>query len=147
MTSKAGQQGSRVVPFERTDDDTLCTIEEVPALVPCKEVEAVCRDVEKVYYSPYQQEKWVFKFSVVVPEQYAGNVVPMFVRVVKSWKTPPKASKLFKIACVASGGLRKGQLVTKSMFLNKMFRCQLRQSGKGPAAYTVVEKILEKLTG
>src|SRR5262245_51251829 len=145
MTRNAHQLDNRVVPFERTDDETLFTVEEVPTLLPCKEVDAVCRSIKKVHYSPYQQEKWVFAFCVITPEQHAGTVLEMFVRLDRRWKAPPVSSKLFKAACVATR-LLKGERITQSMFLNKVFRCQLRKSGKGPAAYTVVDKLMEKLT-
>ena len=51
-------------------------------------------------------------------------------------------------AAVALGRLpRKQDRVTKSMFLKKIFLCELDTSGKGVAAYTVVKMITEKVAG
>jgi hypothetical protein len=72
----------------------------------------------------------------------------MFVRYDRKWKYARESSKLFKSACVALGRrLHRGERITKSLWLRKSFRVRLRQVGEGAAAYSVVDRLLEKLTG
>jgi hypothetical protein len=70
----------------------------------------------------------------------------MFCRKDERWKHVPESSGLFKAACAALGRrLLRGEKITKAMFLKHLFRCRLRTAGRGVAAYTVVDKILERL--
>jgi hypothetical protein len=122
---------------------------ECAPLLPISIANAVCLSVNLVRYQPYQRTKLVFKFSLIEPEAHVGTTLEMFVRTEPSWKEKlPPASKLHKIACIANGArLKRGQKVVPSMFLNRVFKCRLRKVGDGAAAYTIIDTILEKLTG
>ena len=134
-----------VVNF-RSDDEVLFEAGSGPSLLgEIKSVVAVCTAMKRAVY--FRQPKLVFTFTVVEPDQYAGQKLEMFAHA--KWKgQPPVSSKLFKIAAVALGRLpQKGDRITKNLFLRKVFRCKLGISGQGAAAYSVVEIPLEKLTG
>src|SRR5436190_1054553 len=121
-----------------SDDDVLGIAGDSPVLIEASQVDAVCRSIKRVYFGPYKQEKLVFEFTAITPEQYSGQVLQMFVRVDPRWKTPPSAAKLYKAACVAQGRhLQKGERIDKTMFLNHVFRCRLTRTGQGAAAYTI----------
>jgi hypothetical protein len=131
-----------------TVEEPLGVAAETAPLLPLSQANAVCLSVTSVDYRPYQRTKLLFKFSIVEPESYAGTILEMFVRTDAKWKTLPPASKLLKIACVANGTrLRRGQTVVPSMFVHRVFKCRLRKVGEGAAAYTIVDTLLEKLTG
>ena len=142
---------SSVVPIripDQTDDELMAVAEEVSPYIACDEVTAVCLSITKRYYRPYMRDAWVFEFGIISPEEYLNERVRMFVRRDPKWKYLPESSSLFKAACVALGRrpYRK-EHITKSLWLQKAFRLRLRQSGTGPAAYSVVAQLIEKVTG
>ena len=110
-------------------------------------VVAVCTHVRRATY--FRQPKMVFTFTVIEPDQYGGQKLEMFAHNAAKWKgRPPVSSKLFKIAAIALGRLsQKGDRITENLFLRKVFQCKLGTSGKGAAAYSIVEMPLEKLVG
>lgn len=133
---------------QQDPDEVMGVTGEVPPLLLCSEVKAVCQAVKTVEYAPFRQKKYLFIFSVVEPEEYATNHLQMFVRVNPAWKHPPIASKLFKAALVATDGqLRNRQRITKSMFIGKLFLCKLRTVGEGGARYSIIDCITERLAG
>lgn len=142
MRHAMGQTGNKA----KNSNDLVGVIGEAPDHLPCDVVEAVCRKVSIIKYKPCRDPKLVFEMWVYAPEQYAGVMLRMFVRLDPRWKTLPVGSKLWKMAQVAAGPLKRRQRVTKSMFEGKAFRCRLRSVGKGPAAYSVVDSLIEKLT-
>src|SRR5437879_1436859 len=111
---------TKIVQFDgSTDHDVLAISGDGPPLLECREVEAICRSVTQTYFGPFKQHKLVFNFSVLMPEEYAAQKLEMFVRIDRHWKTPPSASKLLKIGCIAEGRrLRKGDRITTAMFIN-----------------------------
>jgi hypothetical protein len=141
------RNASRISLVSSEDDAVLGVAGEPAALIPLTEIEAVCVSITQHDYKPYRQKKWVLVFSPIDPEGYSDQRLEMFLRTDPLWRTPPRGSKLYKAACVAYGEqLPKGFRITQSLFTNRVFRCRLRQVGKGAAAYTVVDTILEKLT-
>jgi hypothetical protein len=125
----------------------LVTGESSP-LIDCDVLEAVCQAITNTVYGPWNRYVWLFTFSIISPEKYLNQRVQMFVRYDKRWKYARESSKLFKSACVALGRrLYRGERITKSFWLKKAFRMRLRKVGEGAAAYSVVDKLLEKLTG
>ena len=128
-------------------DEILAQLGDSPPLLQCAEVEAVCMRISKVEYRPFQQVKWVFDFRVFEPDEHAGLRLQMFARIDPRWKRLPVSSKLWKAVQVASSGDRSVRKATKSLFVAKAFRCKLKTCGEGDAAYSTVEKIVEKLTG
>ena len=129
-------------------EDTLFTVGEVPALVDCEEVQAVCTNVHRHYFNLWQSERIVFDFEVIDPEVHAKTKLQMFCRWDRKWKSPPKNSRIFRTAWIALGGLRPRQRIHKGLFVGKVFRCRLRlASPKDGPAYSVVDMILVKLTG
>lgn len=144
------RRAGKIVHFDgSTDDEVLGVCGDSAPLLECAEVEAVCRSVVQKYFGPFSQHKLIYSFSILVPASHIGEVLEMFVRTDPRWKNrPPQSSKLFKIACVAQGRrLRKGERIVKAMFVHQVFRCRLRRCGTGPAAYSSIDIILEKLTG
>jgi hypothetical protein len=133
-------------PSRVEDDDVIGTAGEVSPLIACDTVDAICRSVEATYYQPYHETRIVLTFKIVEPAALANQRVQLFCRKNDRWKYTPESSALFKAACAAQGRrLHRDEKITKKMFLNHMFRCRLRASGKGHAAYTVVDKIIERL--
>jgi len=128
------------------DDDLICQTGDCPPLLPCSQVQAVCRDVRLVRFGPFHH-KLVFDFEVMDPVEWARMKLSMFVRKDPKWKHPPVSSKLFKVCAVAVGSLPRRQRITKQMFVGKLFRCRLKIAGEGAAAYSTVETITERLTG
>ncbi len=128
-------------------DEVLAQLGDGPPLLQCAEVKAVCMRISKVEYRPWRQVKWIFDFRVFEPDQYAGLRLQMFVRNDPRWKRLPVSSKLWKVIQVASGGDRSVRRVTKSLFVGKAFRCKLKTCGEDDAAYSTIEKIVERLTG
>lgn len=129
-------------------DDVIGTVGDVPPSILCETVEAVCVRIEDTFYRPWCRRKLVLSFQVYAPEEHAGQIVQMFLRIKRDWPYIPASANVFKAASVSLGRkLRRGEKITKSMFLRKAFRCRLRQSGTAPASYSVVAVLLEKLTG
>ena len=124
-------------------DDVLFELDDYPPILECDSVDAVCVDIRKVRFTFWRTEKLVFEFSVLEPEQYARTRLLMFVRIGNWKKRPPVSSKLAKLAKIA-GCQRE---FTKSAFLRKAFRCRLTKRTRGDAPYTVVDMVVEKLTG
>ena len=140
-----------ILVHSKLDDELVCDIDESPPLLPCAEVDAVCNGVTIVLYGPYHQRKLVLDFRVFFPDEYVGVTLNGYFHYPKKWKNkPPVASKLWKAIQVATGGeARKRQrgLSIKKLFVGKAFRCKLRASGEGAAAYSTIEQVLERLTG
>jgi len=128
-------------------DELICQTGDCPPLLHCPEVQAVCTDVHLVRFRPFQQDKLVFDFEVFNPVEFAGSKLSMFVRKDPKWKHPPVGSKLFKVSAVAVGSLPSRRRITKSLFVDKLFRCRIKTVGEGAAAYSIVETITERLTG
>jgi hypothetical protein len=130
------------------ENELLCVIGDEGLLLDVSEVDAVCIKVEFGDYRFWGQEKIILLFRVFEPRQYEGAVLPMYIHMKPHWKTnPPRRSKLWKSANVACNGcLRKGQKITKSMFVNKAFRCGVRKT-EGDAPYSIVDCLIEKLAG
>src|SRR4029077_19382399 len=124
---------AQVIPFDSGKD--LAIAGDCAPLLEVPTVEAVCRSIHETYFAPFRQQKYVFDFTVISPDKYAGQKLQMFVRIDSRWKTPPSSSKLFKAACVARGTrLTKGDRITQAMFVHKVFRCRLSLVGEGAAA-------------
>ncbi len=142
--SESGQL--QVVPVD--EDEELCVMGDTPPLLPCDEVLAVFTNLQRTLFKPYKQEKFVFELTVFSPEKFEGVKLEMFARIDPSWKSPPRSSKLWKIIqIVTDGEFRKRQRVTKNIFIGKAFRCKLKTVGEGPAAYSIIEMIVEKIAG
>ena len=130
------------------ENELLCMMGDAPPLLSSDEVLAVCIDVKRTLFKHHRQEKFVFVFRVFSPEEYEGVRLEMFARIDPLWKTPPRASKLWKTIQVATDGeFRKRQRVTKKLFKGKAFRCKVKTCGNGPAAYSIIDEILEKIAG
>jgi hypothetical protein len=143
----APRNPSKIALVTSADDAVLGVAGAPPALIQLSQIDAVCLSVTLHDYKPYRQQKWVLTFSPVAPEGYSDHRLELFLRTDPKWRTPPLASKLYKAACVAYGSqLPKGFRITQGMFVNRVFRCQLRQVHRGAAAYTIVDSLLEKLT-
>jgi hypothetical protein len=108
-------------------------------------VDAVCRSMTLVEFRMFKRTKYVFRFGVVQPPEHLGVNLQMFARFVPSWKRIPTSSKLYRCACVAVGRRLRGERITKSMFVGKLFQCRLKTVGD-VAAYTIVDTLLRKLT-
>ena len=135
------------VPFEPADTESLGTVGDAPPLLNLKTALGMCVKVEVVYYPPWQGHRLVFTFHLVDPAPFQGTKLQMYVRQDPDWKTLPVASKLYKVARVAGGPFMRGQDVTKSLFLRKIFKCELAVVGTGAAAYSIVKTITEKVAG
>ena len=98
-------------------------------------------NIQKTSYGPWGT-RLAFEFKVFEPEEYAGLILPMYVRLGGWTGRPPVSSKLAKVAQVAGCQRR----FIKSAFLNKAFRCRLKET-RGDAPYSVIKMITEKLTG
>jgi len=139
------------IDADENDDDLIgIAAEGDPCLGPIEQVDAICRSMDgPVYWQLYKKWGYVCTFSVVEPSQYMGTKLRMFVRWEKSWNGRlPRSSKLYKCACVAVGRrIDRGQRITKSLFLNQIFRCDVKSAGKGPAAYSKIDMLTRRLTG
>lgn len=133
----------------KDDDDLLFTIGATAPLLDCAEVDAICIKVELTTFRPYRQGKLVFHLKVLEPAEFEGTLLQLYARLAPQWQgKPPIASKLWKIAAAATGGnLKRGQKITKSLFLRKIFRCRLKVVGEAGARYSTVDTILERLAG
>jgi hypothetical protein len=128
------------------EDESLGTVGEVSGLISCDVVDAICRSVEAVYYRPYHETRIVFTFRIIEPTELKDQRVQMFCRKDDRWKHIPESSALFKATCVTlNRRLHRGEKIRKAMFLKHLFRCRLRTAGTGPAAYTVVDRLIERL--
>ena len=135
-----------VIDATNADNDVIGIVGEVSSLIACDVVEAVCQSIEYAHYRPFHETRLVFTFRIVEPAALNDQRVQMFCRIDKSWKFVPESAAVFKAACVALGRrLHRGEKITKNIFLRHLYRCRLRTSGKGPAAYTVVDRLLERL--
>ncbi len=107
------------------------------------EIIAQIKGVETVHFALYQRKSWVFIFELFEPEEFRGTILRKFVRL-GNWKKnrPPISSELAKAAKVVGCERR----ITKSSFKGKLVRCTVRPTNNEPA-YTVVDKMLEKLVG
>src|SRR5688572_22372983 len=116
----------RAVP-DPEDDDLIGIAGDGGVLLPDKEVQAICRSMNRVEFRMFKRWKYVLKFDVIVPDCYLGKVsLNMYLRFVPSWARIPTCSRLYKAACIAHGGRLRRQRITKSMFVGKVFRCRLR---------------------
>jgi len=129
------------------DDDVIGNIGYVPPHLLTEHVDVVVVGIRTIKFRMYGRTKLVFDLRIIAPQAHAGERLPMYVRVERDWKTLPIASKLFRIACVATGRVIRDTKVRKSWFLGQAFRGQVRQVGKPPATYSVVETLFERLTG
>lgn len=129
------------------EDDLIGTAGDGGRLLLVPQVDAVCRSMTLVEFKMFKRTKFVLKFDVVSPAEYLEHKIslPMYIRFVPSWRRVPTASKLYKCACVALGRRLRGERITKSMFVGKMFRCRLRTVGD-VAPYSIVDMLLQKLT-
>ncbi len=129
-------------------DDPLCIMGRVPPLLDVKEVTAFCRKVHRKKFGSYGW-RFVLEMEIVEPEVHAGEVLEMFIRDNPQWNgRPPVSSKLYQAIMAATGGsVKSRQRISKSVFLNKVFRCRTATVKKGPASYTVIDQILEKIAG
>ena len=121
-------------------------VTDAPILIECEFVDAVCTEIRKIKFGAFGL-RLVFKFTIVSPRKFEGKSLEMYVRFNPDWKGVPRSSKLAKSAVVATGGWSKRLAITHALFKNKLFKCKLRLVGKGPARYSVVDAIQEKLTG
>ena len=129
-------------------DEVICTFSGDVVLLPCGQVVAVCMHLGEPVYC-FGQRKRQFIFSVIEPDEYAQLKLDMWLRDDPKWDgRPPRASKLFKMTAVALGRLPgRRECITTRMFVGKAFRCRLHVSGKGPASYSVIAELLEKVAG
>ena len=132
---------TRLELVKNDTDDFVCELDEYPSTLEGKYVNAVCVNIQKTSYGPWGT-RLAFEFSVFEPDEYAGLTLPMYVRLGGWTGRPPVSSKLAKVAQLAGCQIK----FTKSAFLNKAFRCRLKET-RGDAPYSVIEMITEKLTG
>ena len=123
--------------------DVLFELDDFPPVLECDWVDAVCLHIREVMFTHWKKKTLVFDFRVFEPDQYAGTKLRMFVRIGNWKKRPPVSSKLAKLTKIA-GCQRK---FTKSAFVNKAFRCRLTKRTRGDAPYSVIDMVVEKLTG
>jgi hypothetical protein len=146
---------------DEPEDVVLGAVGEVAPLIDCKQVQAVCFKVdEKPRLLPLWcdkekgTERWgiYFWFRVHEPGEYADTELMMYCRWNPAWaiKGIDYRSSLWKASCVAKGRrLERKEQIRTSLFRGKLFLCQLRLAGKkkSPAKYTVIDSLLEKITG
>lgn len=138
----------KVVSFEeeRADNDLIGTSGDGGMLLPCQEVDAVCRSMKLVEFRMYRRQKYVLGFDVIEPVEYQGTRLHLYLRKGNNWKRIPPSSKLFKAACVALGRRLRNERILKSDFVGVAFRCRLRTVDSGGQPYSVVDSLLRKLT-
>ncbi|MBI2817342.1 MAG: hypothetical protein HYX72_10410 [Acidobacteria bacterium] len=93
--------GEVVIPVAIGDEGVLCQVD-FPPLLPISEAEVLCEDVRRVVFGGFG-ERLVFDFRMMLPEQYAGTKLQMFVRYSRKRARPPLSSKLFKTIAAACG--------------------------------------------
>lgn len=147
---RPGPQRVQADPSERPahagDADFDFDAPESPCFVPAATVDAVCRAIKSTRFGSFG-DRLVFRFIVSEPQRHAGARLEMYCRYSKKWASPPISSKLYKSACIAYGGLLPRRVrIKKELWLGRLFRCQTRAIGNGPATYTIIDQILEKLT-
>jgi hypothetical protein len=139
------------IDVDKNDGDLIgIAAEGDPYLGAIDRVDAICRSMDgPIFWKLYKKWGYVLTFSVVEPSQYMGAKLRMFARWDKSWNGRlPRSSKLYKCACVAVGRrIDRGHRITKSLFLNQIFRCDVTSAGNGPAAYSKIDMITRRLTG
>src|SRR5262245_17051874 len=117
-------------------------------VIPVDVVDAVCLSMKRESYGRYHgKQRWKLEFSVVFPEEHAGTILHLFLQ---AYDRIPPTSQLYQAVSVANNGnLRPNQAVTKAMFLHQMFRCRTRLAvpKNGTEPYTVIECLIQKLTG
>ncbi len=126
------------------EDDTLCIAEAGPPLLDCDEVEAICVDVVKRYFGQYDQTKLILTFNVYLPERYVGVQLPLYLT---HYERPGIRSKMYKLIRAVVGEVKGKQRITKSMFVGRAYRCKLRTVDVDGVRYSVVDEVLEVLTG
>jgi hypothetical protein len=116
-------------------------------IIPAETVDAVCISVKLESFNRYGRKRWVLEFSVAYPEEFSGTVLKLFLQDYDG--ALPVTSRLYQAASVATGSLRPRQCLTKTAFLGRMFRCKTRLAvpKNGSAPYSVIDSLLEKLTG
>ena len=127
------------------DDDPI-QLDDYPPSVTADIVEAVCIGIKQEFYPPWAKNTFVFRFRIYEPTEFEGVVLSMYVPLGLWWKEglrPSTASKMAKVANI--GGCKRKFL--KNAFVGKAFRCRVKCETKGDAPYSVIEMILEKLTG
>jgi hypothetical protein len=139
---------NKVVPIH-DEDDVIADAGDGGVLLPVTEVHAICRSMKLVEFRMYRRSKYVLRFDVISPPEYGDGAslsLYMYLRFVRSWRSVPTSSSLYKAACTAYGRrLRGGERITKSLFVGKLFRCRLRTVGEGAAAYSVIDRLIERL--
>ena len=139
MTQRAQKRNLHSV-----EDDTLCIAEAGPPLLDCDEVEATCVDAGKRHFGQYDQTKLILTFNVYLPEQYEGVQLPMYLTYYKQLAI---RSKMYKLIRAVVGEVKGKQRITKSMFVGRAYRCKLRTVDVDGVRYSVVDEVLEVLTG
>jgi hypothetical protein len=121
----------------------------VDGLVHYDTVDAVCISAKTITFRMFgSRRKLVFDFQIIEPAQYLGTHLEMFVHWDGKWKVIPRVTKLFRVASIAAvRPIRDVKMIQPSLFVGKVFRCRVVMSGRAPAAYSVIEMVLEKLTG
>src|SRR5215510_8744432 len=127
------------------DDDSIGNVTE--GIIPVDEVSGVFVQMTRESFDRYGKKRWVLEMSVAFPEEYHGTILKMFLQDYDG--KIPVTSGLYQAASVAMGKLEPRQRVTKTAFLNRMFRARTRLAvpRNGSAPYTVIDCLLEKLTG
>jgi hypothetical protein len=133
---------------EMPDDDVMGVVGDAQSLLVVGYATAIamCTKVDTKKY------KWgirfVFTFRIHEPVKYQGETLYMFARFNEEWKAKhfPESAKLYKCGCIAAGRrLARGFQITKSMFLQKLFKCRLHTAGEGAAKYSTIDMITEKV--
>lgn len=136
----------KLVPGPAADDDVvLAPGGEIPPLlvwngVTTFEAEAVCTAIEPF---EFHGKRLRFTFEIVEPEA----TLPGFTTVPLTPRGRlPVSSKLLRWATIATGS-RRVRTVSRSFFLNRLFRVRVAATGHGATAYSVVREILELVAG
>ena len=135
---------------DAAEDDSFGVVLNANVLLDaaCKTVDATCIKIEPHYFPLYKRHGYIFTFDVFEPEKYSEIDLELFVRFDPRWKSIPRSSKLYKLLCVALGRHpRKGERLGKETFLRQAFRCAVTMVATGPAAYSKIESLVERLTG
>jgi hypothetical protein len=129
------------------DDELLCEVGAFPAVVPVAKAQCLCTDVRKVEFKKYCGLRLIFTFEIVDPIEFARTTLHMFCRIKTSWKRPPISSKLFQTVAVACpSGIGRRQRITKTLFVGGVYECGLRDVAHDGVKYTIIEKLLRRLT-
>lgn len=139
MTQRAQKRNLHAV-----EDDFLCIAEAGLPLLECDEVEATCVDVVKQEFGQYDQTKLILIFNVYFPERYQCVRLNMYLT---HYERPGMRSKMYKLIRTVVGEVKRKQRITKSMFVGRAYRCKLRTVDVDGVRYSVVDEVLEVLTG